>query len=247
MTISILSQSSVDSLRSHVQKGSDILSENYLDLLDKYQLHEIEVDIEFDNNHKLLLPKGKTQETNNDRQNCLLISKALSNLTDLEATDERLWVTLSLREFKDYSIARWPINNIDQQEKATKHTLNHWFAKTTRDLMRNNAISRLWWYHCLCSRVEGRNVEQTLEMLFFDSDFRSTLLERNSSSSVTEVVATILEITYEYEKKGIKYNRDKFRSFMKSLNFLAGRSRLATLNKKQLKDKLTPLYLKAYE
>jgi Iap family predicted aminopeptidase len=83
--------------------------------------------------------------------------------------------------------------------------------------------------------------------VFFNSDYRSSLLERNTTSAITEVVGTIIEITDEYSKQGITYNRDKFRSFMKNIDLLAGRSRLAVLNKEQLKEKLTSLYLKAYE
>ena len=62
-----------------------------------------------------------------------------------------------------------------------------------------------------------------------------------------QVVISIIEITDEYRKKGIAYNREKFRDFMKSLDLLAGRSRLAVLSKKQLKAKLTTLYLAAHE
>ena len=73
------------------------------------------------------------------------------------------------------------------------------------------------------------------------------MLERNTTSAITEVVSVIIEITDENRKKGINYNREKFRDFMKSLDLLAGRSRLAVLNKEQLKTKLTDLYLRAYE
>ena len=113
--------------------------------------------------------------------------------------------------------------------------------------MRDHAVSRLWWYHRLCSRIEGRPVEETLKLLFFESDYRSSMLERNTTSAITEVVGTIIEITEEFKKKGIDYKRDNFRSFMKNLDLLAGRSRLAVLNKKQLKSKLTDLYLAAYD
>ena len=48
-------------------------------------------------------------------------------------------------------------------------------------------------------------------------------------------------------KKGINYNCEKFRDFMKSLDLLAGRSRLSFLSKEQLKTKLSALYLAAHE
>ena len=73
------------------------------------------------------------------------------------------------------------------------------------------------------------------------------MLERNTTSAITEVVSAIIEITDENRKKGINYNREKFRDFMKSLDLLAGRSRLSVLSKEQLKTKLTALYLTAHE
>jgi hypothetical protein len=72
------------------------------------------------------------------------------------------------------------------------------------------------------------------------------MLERNTSSAITQVVSTIIEITSEQNAKGIHYNRQNFRDFMQKINFLAGRSRLAALNSEQLKDVLQKLYLEAY-
>ena len=243
MTLLVLSQGSVDNLRMIAQK-EPILDLSYSELVKRYELQEIELATEFKKNVALQMPEGETQATNNDSANCLLIVKALPSLTDIDATDERLWVTLGLRDFKDYASARWPTK---KAEKSEANTVNHWFVRTTRGLMRDHAISRLWWYHRLCSRIDGREVGNTLDLVFFNSDYRSSLLERNNTSAITEVVGTIIEITDEYSKQGITYNRDKFRSFMKNIDLLAGRSRLAVLNKEQLKEKLTSLYLKAYE
>lgn len=244
MTISVLSQASVDKLRMVAKSGEPILNRTFEDTLVQYNLQLIEIDINFDNSFKLLPPDGETQDSNNDAKNCILISSALPNLTDIEATDERLWVTLGLREYKDYAIARWPVKSND---KTVSNTNNHWFAGSSRGIMRDHAISRLWWYHRLCSRIQGRSANETLDLLFFNSDYRSSMLERNTTSAITEVVSVIIEITDENRKKGVNYNREKFRDFMKSLDLLAGRSRLAVLNKEQLKTKLTDLYLRAYE
>ena len=243
MTLQVLTQGSVDHLRM-IAKDTEILDFTYEGLIETYHLQEIELEIEFDADVSLKMPKGSTQEENNDKTNCLLIANALPSLSDIDATDERLWVTLGLREFSNYAKARWPAKN---DEKTKNNTVNHWFAVTTRGLMRDHAISRLWWYHRLCSRVDENNVKATLDLLFFNSDYRSSMLERNTTSAITEVVGTIIEITDEYSKQGISYNREKFRSFMKDLDLLAGRSRLAVLSKEQLKGKLTSLYLKAHD
>lgn len=244
MTISVLSQASVDSLRMIVKRGESILNQSFEDIVAQHNLQLIEIDVNFDNSVTLALPDGETQETNNDAKNCILISSALPDLTDIEATDERLWVTLGLREYREYSISRWPLKN---EDKLDNHTNNHWFAGSSRGLMRDHAVSRLWWYHRLCRRIQNRSADETLDLLFFNSDYRSSMLERNTTSAITEVVSSIIEITEENRKKGISYNREKFRAFMKSLDLLAGRSRLSVLNKEQLKTKLATLYSDAYK
>lgn len=244
MTISVLSQASVDILRMIVKRGESILNQSFEDIVAQYNLQLIEIDINFDSSVTLALPDGETQETNNDANNCILISSALPDLTDIEATDERLWVTLGLREYREYSISRWPLKN---EDKLDNHTINHWFAGSSRGLMRDHAVSRLWWYHRLCTRIKNRSADETLDLLFFNSDYRSSMLERNTTSAITEVVSSIIEITEENRKKGVSYNREKFRAFMKSLDLLAGRSRLSALNKEQLKTKLATLYSDAYK
>ena len=212
MTISVLSQASVDNLRMLVKRGEAILEQSFEDILVQYNLQLIEIDVNFDDSIELLLPEGENQNNNNDAKNCILISSALPDLTDIEATDERLWVTLGLREYKDYSLVRWPVKSTDQ---LTNNTINHWFTGSSRSFMRDHAISRLWWYHRLCSRIQDRSIHETLDLIFFNSDYRSSLLERNTTSAISEVVSVILKLLTNSRKKGIIYKREKFRNFMK--------------------------------
>tara|TARA_X000000950_G_scaffold43777_1_gene49168 strand:+ start:760 stop:1512 length:753 start_codon:yes stop_codon:yes gene_type:complete len=249
MTISVLSQGAVDTLRMIVKnmpakrETGSLLDMSFDDMVDEFNLQMLDIEVAFDNKTVLTKPEGIQQDKNYDLQNCMAITSALAQLTDIDATDERLWVTLGFREFKDYAISRWPAKS---KVEEPQNTLNHWFARGTRALMRDHAISRLWWRHRQCSRIEGQPVGETLDLILFNSDYRDNMLDRNTTSAIPEVVATIIEITYEYKKKGINYDRDKFRKFMMSLNLLAGRSRLAVLSKHRLKTKLTDLYLSAY-
>lgn len=245
MKLTVLSQLSVDKLRVLAKCEVDILSIEFEKLISDYSLQLVDSDYEFNSALELALPEGRQQDKNNDDANCLLIARALPGLLEVHATDERLWTTLCLRDYREYAKARWPVPE-EPQPKPRKHVLNHWFAKGVRGLMRDNAVSRLWWYHQLCSRVDDSNVEQVLEDLFFNSDYRSSMLERNGSSAITRVVRVILEITKEQARQGTLYKRDKFRSFMTALNLLAGRTRLAVLNDEQLKRQLEAMYIRAY-
>lgn len=242
MTLSVLTQVSVDKLRAQAKAGETLVDRAFDDLVSEYSLTMVEVDYELDTSVQLKKPEGSRQEENKDAENCLLIASALPLLTEINATDERLWVTLCLRDFSDYAIARWPIPEGEDAKPAFKH----WFARGNRAYMVDNAIGRLWWYHRQAYRVDSANVSEVLSRLFFNSDYRASIFERPFSSSNSNVLRAIIAITRENEDKGITYRRDSHREFMKNVNLLGGRARLAVLDESQLKTRLEPLYLKAY-
>lgn len=242
--IQILSQNSVDMLRSLARADVDIREPDFDTLVEEHHLQLIDAEYDIDESYEdLVLPTGASQEDNADTPNCILIGKYLPTLSAAEATDERLWVTLCMREFSDYVAMRWPKpNNVTQAD----HIQTHWFATGIRGRMRNNGVGRLWWYQHFCKKVPGKNLEDVFEVLFENSDYRSTILERSSSASYVNVTTVILEITSEAYANGVSFNRNKFRDFMKKVNFLATRSRLGALDSSTLKDILNPLYLEAY-
>mgnify|MGYP007072289773 CR=1 FL=1 len=244
--LTVLSQASVDKLKvlNKENINTNLLDLSFDEMVDSYQLLVIQSDTSIDTSIQLEMPRGKSQEENCDLDNCKLISRCLPQMTDLEGTDERVWITLALRNFKNYAEARW---HRDPKVEPWKHRENHWFAAAgVRERMRNNAVGRLWWYQQLANRLEGRDKWATLEKIFFNSEYRSSLLERNTSSAITNVVQVIVDITEKHEKKGVEYKRESFREFMKEITFLAGRSRLVVLSREQLAFALEPLYLKAY-
>lgn len=242
MTLSVLTQVSVDKLKAQTKAGEILVDKTFDELVSTYSLTTVETDYKLDASVELEMPTGSRQEENKDAKNCLLIARALPSLTEIEATDERLWTTLCLREFSAYAVARWPIaSGLD-----AKPAFKHWFARGNRGYMRDNAIGRLWWYYERCRRVDAANVAGVLESLFFNSEYRSSIIERPFSSSIASVMRVIIEITKDNEKKGVIYRRSQHREFMKKVNLLGGRSRLAALSDAQLKARLEPLYLESY-
>ena len=164
MKIKVLSQLSVDKLRVLAKRELDILSIEFEKLVSDYKLELVDSYYDFDADVDLP-PEGRGQDSNKDDSNCLLIARALPGLQEVHATDERLWTTLCLRDYREYAIARWPTSE-EAQPGLSKHILTHWFAKGVRGLMRDNAVSRLWWYHQLCARVDPTNVKRVLDDLF---------------------------------------------------------------------------------
>src|SRR3546814_4359590 len=90
-------------------------------------------------------------------ENCLAVHEYLEALSPYEARDERLWSYLTHTSMLQYTRARWPIPSDD--DKAVPHIETHFFARTNRQIERDNAVSRLWWMAHLCTKSEEHTSE----------------------------------------------------------------------------------------
>jgi hypothetical protein len=84
---------------------------------------------------------GGGSQSRHDADNAVIIYDYLGQLSRTQASDSRLWVTLTHTKFWKYTHARWPISG------KNTHILEHWFESKKGGLaaLRRNSISRLWW------------------------------------------------------------------------------------------------------
>jgi hypothetical protein len=242
--MNVIATDSMERLRARCKVQPDTILQSFEDLSDEIGLSTVEVDINLGDLTELYLPEGQSQETNKDLENCKLIAEVFKNLTPAQATDERLWVTLCFDHFNEYARHRWPLEKAKTPEN---HVADHWFAKTSRNRMRDNAISRLWWMAHIANRVPDVSVDEVLKTLFFNSDYRSNLLERNSSANAINVVVGVLQISQKAFDDGVDFNREKFRTFMKSVDQIGKRTALASLAVDDVVQLLKPAYDEAYQ
>ena len=245
-SLRVLSFDSVQELRRIVPARPELTALPFEELLAELRLNLVRSAYLFDSGVSLFIPRGISQEENMDVANCRQMLQALPGLTPALATDDRLWVTLTFSVFREYTLARWPIGARGEENQAS-NIKNHFFASGVRGRMRDNSVSRLWWMGHIASRVESLHPDEVFGILYSNSDYRSNLLERNSTSNATPVLSAILEITREAYQKGIAYQRPAFRSFMSRVDLLGGRCNLAALSSSELISKLRPLYAAAYE
>lgn len=242
----VLKTESVQKLRRIVLATPEIIYEPLEELVDKHSLSFVQSNYSINCSITLLNPTGVSQEQNKDSENCSKILMVLPSLNLADATDERLWVTLSFGNFAEYIRERWRFRN-SQEDKLSKHVLNHWFAAGVRGRMRDNGISRLWWMGFIAKKVPGMSMQQVYEVLYANSDYRSTLLERNSSANSLNVLNAVLKISQKAFESGVPYKRQSWRDFMMAVNFIGGRRNLAAMTQESLVELLTPVYNKAYE
>jgi len=224
----VLTSESLVKLKQAFQQNPDILREDFNTLVSNHNLQLVE-HYELDEGFTLKITDSKNDE--NDYINASLVNQALPNLTPAQATDERLWVTLCLNQFKEYVKARWP--KIDDGK--------HYFVSGFRGLTRSNAIARLWWCNHLAQKMNTSN--KVRKEFFSDIDRRQQIIERPTSANSRNVLKVIFEIITEQNETGKKYRRENWRPFGAKINFVGKRKVLPSLSESRLKEILLEKYL----
>lgn len=163
----------------------------------------------------------------------------------LRSTDERLWVTLGLEQFWDYSKLRWDIKD-SKLEDAQKTFRNHFFCSTSRMRLRDHPIATLWWRREFISRFP-LELQLQAEALLFDlnSDFPVQFLGRPNIVSNTNVSTFLIGYFHEYFiSKGTKYNRPFVREILKTFDQFGGGVLLGALTKEELGSIVESNYLR---
>lgn len=221
MSIRILRDATVASLRGMVRENLVRYREgdfSYIDMDPSLWL-ELNVDLNEAALQKVKFPAGSLEYY--DVENCLAVREYLQNLTPYDARDQRLWCYLTHTVFLDYARARWPIPTDD--DKAVSHIQTHFFARTHRQVERDNAVSRLWWMAHLCERAHGVPQKATLEAFLYRSDVRANIIERPTVAQSTQVFTVILKgLVQSFSTNQALFKRSIFRKVMVELNSIGG-------------------------
>jgi hypothetical protein len=233
----MLRDATVESLRQAVPQNLDQYREgnfSFIDL-DPGLWIELKVDASDAALYTLMLPSGGEDY---EVENCMAVYDYLPTLTPYDARDERLWSYLSHTVFLQYARARWPIPADDG--KAVAHIQTHFFARSHRQVERDNAVSRLWWMAHLCTRVQGLTQRDALEAFLFRSDVRANIIERPTVAQSTGVFSMILRsLVQSYSGQKALFERSMFRKVMVELNSIGGFKLLDALPDPELSQVFT--------
>ena len=170
---------------------------------------------------RLVTEAGRPSST--DVENALIVYEALSGLTPHQASIERMWVYLCHSDCPQYVAARWLGRRPEEDEDAVREVRNHFFAVGNRALIRDNAVSRLWWLGNIAHDIDPENPREFLTILLHRQDVRSALIERPSVSTNRGVLRGIYEVMREHwSDGGALFAREAFRSWMIALNRRGG-------------------------
>jgi len=159
----------------------------------------------------------------NDPENARKVFMAIRELTRHQAADPRLWVRLCHGECVEYVRKRW-LKPEDPRVKRIQAVRNHFFARSSRAIFRDNGLSRLWWLGRVAEDVKvfGADPDLFLEILLHRQDIRSAVLERPSTTSNPRVLFGLYEVMRRHWKGEDQnlglFQRDVFRAWMKAMD-----------------------------
>lgn len=165
-----------------------------------------------------------------DLENAILLHENLK-ITDSQASDERLWISLCFGKFYDYMNNRWSM------EKRLNLT-EHWFCPHGQKRgLYFNGLSRLYW----CAKI---SYDETLadpyeltKFCFKDINIITQMIFRGYANSKTVRLA-LLKGLKSYVDNGGLYNRKILLKILKYVSFLGGAYILDGFTEQELFDKI---------
>lgn len=177
------------------------------------------------------------QRAGSDSNNSVRVHQALSDLTPMQATDQRFWGYLSHAPFFAYTKWRWPLAHASAKggETETNQLRSRWFG-IGRGGLRRNSIARLWWAAHLTfapwrsypdlGHLESDDGYSLTRVLWSNQDVYQGILERSYGRSGV-VRACALHTIRDYTRE---QSIGQFaKPFMKAINILCKSTELSNL------------------
>ena len=169
-----------------------------------------------------------------EAKNAEIVYKNLKFLSDSQASDERIWAALCLKDFWDYVQYRWIKGDVTEA-KVKQH---YFFGYGARRSLTRNALSRLWWIGRLT--YDEKNEDDPFWLTKFvceNSDYIMHVLERNTSNNPM-IIRGFLSAATDARKEGCTINTNTVGDLSKYLNLLGGTYILDCLPEQVIHDKI---------
>ena len=178
------------------------------------------------------LDTTKEKPSDTDFENIKRFYLAFRNLSDSQATDERLWAGLCHHsQFWEYLKYRW------SSESEQEIQRRYFFFDGIRSIIMNG-LARLWWYGRLTYNPNSENPFELTEYIcgnLTEKGFRS--LTHNFSNN-EEILRVYLTTLMNFEKKH-KLTTQEHEKVKKRLDLWGGIILLDSLSEDELESKIT--------
>lgn len=180
----------------------------------------------------------KSDNPKDDFENMKILYESLKDLTDSQASDERIWSGLAHTYCWDYMQKRWALPTDDK--KKNSHVLNNYFFWNSTKAEFLNGLSRLWWY-ARFTYEEGKDDPFELTKYICENDINGKIFPLLSCrfANNREVFKNIIRAVKSFEEENsYKLSRDEFNDMKTYLNRLSGIYLLDIFNYDDIKSKI---------
>ncbi len=227
MKLYFMKQSALD----YIKQNIGILYKNYYqfdssewinDLFD-YDPFEI-----FDEVEDFELADLNQQPGEIDLQNCKILYSKLNNMTDSQASDERLWAGLTNKTFYSYMRSRWQYAKRHLKKTADDSSailLRYFYKNTGRSGMYRNTLARCWWVGRLTYSEKYSNHWELLDAIGHEDIISkiSDIFYSNTFSSNTDILEGFCQGLKFFRDRNIYVaNREHIRPTTQYLNAIGG-------------------------
>ena len=180
-------------------------------------------------------------------QNVRMLYSALINLTDTQATDERLWAGMCHSDLWEYMHKRWNMN--DANDAALKSAPSrYFFANGRKRSLFVNTPSKLWWIGRLL--YDPRRSDPFELLSYFKDNFSAKILpffsnnfisNRELTAGLIEALVILDSMGYELEEKADAWQTISKGTMVKAtafLNIYGGTHILDYFTKEEIKQKV---------
>lgn len=241
MKLFFMKQSALDYIKANIKE----LYINYYReetnkwIYDLFEYDPFEVFIELPDFNLASLSDKKGQV---DVENCKIIYSKLMNVSESQASDERLWAGLCNGTFYTYMRKRWDYDKLKLKEPvkdASAIISRYFFSGGARAGCYRNTLSKCWWVGHNTYRNDSLNKFELLDAIGPD-DFVSKVSElffSNNFSSNKNITEGICRAWKAFRDKGIKLPvRDYFRPALQYMNALGGAILLDSLSSEEIEN-----------
>lgn len=180
--------------------------------------------------------QSDAEKSEEDLVNVRILHDAFKNLTPWQASNKYLWTYLCHADTKcrEYIQNRWLLSSSHGQDPIK----TRFFVTNTRSLIRENALSRLWWYGHLTYDESETDPYALTRILLTQQAIAADVLDTLNRRNPNRMKGVLLALRDFDEKTGgvSNFDKDYVRPCMHYLNRYAAVTNLDYLEPEEVRD-----------
>ena len=199
----------------------------------KFQIDDFQCDNDLSDEHDLSMQ---------DVENVIRLYSSMKELTDTQATDERLWAGLAHGDFWKYMQNRWKFRKVTENTSALIQSRYFYYSSDGgRRALFKNSLARLWWIGKLT--YDNKRKDPFELTRYMGEDFATKALVIFSSNYTSNPCVThgLFSALLTLDNEGFCYGkkrRDIYYQATRYLNIFGGTHILDYYTEDEIKEKI---------